>query len=286
MSNQMNNVTLEDISTIPIINAMREKNDSSLVLKSILKKLDNVKTYKDLEMFLESEKSNNLAFTTYYLLLQSRLDEVKDKIAKRDEQVPALKKIFLDANDGYPNIPNREIDKYVFGGDLIIYNPLAFSSRISRLKGLSVYELKELLTHCEPNGSNSLEVRVKNFSNHSISKLIGGLKFYNEQIMRLYSEYGSVDNLFFKDKQEKDAIVNDNLFDFISYIVDNSDKSVFGESTESNKETIFRYIVGRPNKFSLSKKKILVDTLSNYLTLGELSNNPVKEKKLERFILK
>ena len=186
----------------------------------------------------------------------------------------------------------REVDLNVYGGDLLFCNPLTKSSAINfKLRRFNVAKIKYLLEHCVVTrtcsvGENAL-ANMRGFGSNNISKVVNSIKFYEEQVIRQLKENnGNIDsNLFYKDYDDKIFIILDNLNEIAQYFVENANECVWGKISIPQKEALISK-VNKKNPVDDIIVSNFVNAIANYTTISELDKGVVKNKTLNRFIVK
>lgn len=154
------------------------------------------------------------------------------------------------------------------------------------IKDKNIVFLRSLLSHTTFNGENALKLLYR-IGNREIKKSLIALTLYEEQVLRQAKETDV--NLFYLDKNKKRKIVYDQFEDYIKYFLNLSDEYNFIWGN-INKATIY-HLTGclassGYNAVSEKIKEILIETLTNYMTLEELENGAVENHTLDRFMLK
>lgn len=176
---------------------------------------------------------------------------------------------------------------------LIICSPTANLSRF-RLKDLgnvTIYEAKHLLSRVKFNNSstvyeNALIAKLRYFGNGDIIKIRDAINFYEEQVLRQAGETDELErNLFTLNADIKREIVSDDYSSIVDYFIDNAELCVWGALNKSSKEKLIRSKHLKSGE-SIKIRNNLTSIVSNYVTLQEANEGLVKQKTLDRFIIK
>jgi len=174
-------------------------------------------------------------------------------------------------------------------GDVLLYSSpfVRGGARINKLKIMSIEEIKHLSGHLSGyNLKNALTIK-RNFGIDTVKKVADCVKFYEEQVLRQASEMDINDgNLFMLNKKEKDEIVESQFKEIVEYILDNADVCVWGNLPSSQKILMIRTIFAVRGEQILQDRQRLINVISNYTTLSELEKGVVKNRTLDRFIVR
>jgi len=136
-------------------------------------------------------------------------------------------------------------------------------------------------------GENAFVMHFDKITSEDALKIKNAINFYEQQVLRQALETDKKNiNLFKLNKKAKDEIVKSELKEIVEYIIDNAYVCVFGELTSSQKK---RMLTALSNPWNSENKIIInniIDMISNYTTLKELKTGVIKQKTLDRFIIK
>lgn len=149
---------------------------------------------------------------------------------------------------------------------------------------LNIKKLRYFLGHTTPDGNMSLKLFDK-IGNKALQKVIKGLCYYEDQIIRQNLEKHEVGtNLFTLNQKEKQNIVEKELNEFVEYLLSFSYDFIWGKRNETVNKLLEDCLIRR-SKNAIKNKQRLVEILTNYMTLRELENNPIENHTLDRFML-
>ena len=174
-------------------------------------------------------------------------------------------------------------------GDVLLYsNPFVRGgARINKLRNMSIEEIKYLSSHLSSYDLKNVLTTKRNFGIDTVKKVVDCVKFYEEQVLRQAKEMDVNDgNLFMLNKKEKDEIVESQFKEIVEYIIDNADVCVWGNLPSSQKILMIRTIFAVRGEQILQDRQHLINVISNYTTLSELEKGVVKNRTLDRFIVR
>ena len=93
-------------------------------------------------------------------------------------------------------------------------------------------------------------------------------------------------NLFLLNKLQKEFIVRDQIKTIIKYLVDNADVCVWGELSPAQKNRLVSAVTKYSGYENQLIRERMIEAIANYTTLSELKADVVKQKTLDRFIIK
>lgn len=247
----------------------------------------NIRNFKELEDAI----LKNIEVPSYFIELYKL---VKVEIENYSLEKP---RIYRTKYDGYLALDKESVLKTETEtkcSSLLLENFLsqAYPSTLFKLiKKLSIEELRYLLLHTAPNGFNSLTM-FPYINEESLKIMMKSLSFFENQLVRQTHDEDSENvNLFLLNYEEKRRIVEEELNSFLEYFLNMSDiKSfVWGNKVNEGNE-IFTRIVENNTRIRhlrryLNIKEMLINTLTNYMTLEELENGAIENHTLDRFIL-
>jgi len=162
-----------------------------------------------------------------------------------------------------------------------------FDDKIN-LYGFNIFELKQLLTHCNMNGQNLFQEKLGRFAylypKDETDKLLRSIELYNEQLKRLKEESNdssNLINLFDSYKTSRYSLILEQIKDILEAFA-SSEELVWGKVKENEKQ-LFESMLNNENDFA---KSYLARTIANYVSQEEAEKGIVKTKALNRFIIK
>ena len=177
-------------------------------------------------------------------------------------------------------------------GVLLYKNPVVNNKKLDSLKKINISTVKDLLgkvvAHTKSDtGKNAFLASMHDFNASDAERLRDSINFYEEQVLRQSEENTKKDsNLFILNKREKEIIVSYELKNIIKYIVQNADVCVWGDLTTSQKNKLMDCVTNYNfynNKFLRQR---MIEIIASYTTLTELKSDVVKQKTLDRFIIR
>ena len=171
---------------------------------------------------------------------------------------------------------------YVTGNDLILSNPtqdLADGTRFLYLRKMPIIKMKFLMQHTDSRGNN-LFLKIPRVGEYNIEFVLKMIQMYEEQIIRQSKETEVRDiNLFHFQYDEKRKIVEENLWDIVSYLIDNtSEEFIWGKLTEPQKKLLISSVVNEKQRDRLIRGQ-LTEIITNYTTLSELESGITFDEK-------
>ena len=285
-------------------------------------KLENISTERLIGYVNNLSRRDNLMKDIYNLLVQYEIydyqklyDLINNDCIKLNKEI--LK--FLNAeiieikrdielaniNDSKPEIftydmykktgINKEIlkltDRYNNGDVLLYSNPFVRGgARVNKLKNMSIEEIKHLSSHLSCYNLENAFTTKRNFGIETVKRVVDCVKFYEEQVLRQAYDINvgneNACNLFMLNKKEKDDIVESQFKEIVEDIVENADVCVWGNLPSSQKIIMIRTMFAVRGEQILEDRQRLINVISNYTTLSELEKGVVKNRTLDRFIVR
>lgn len=283
----MKNIELKHISIIPLqtklkIYNIQHKNQKALIDHPWIDDFQKLKT-----MY---EKQQQFGWDVFTDDIYAEIKEVEEKLLNFNKK-GYKPEIYLTNEE--PQIYNYsykkdEVDKTITGEVLLYANPLEYSPKRKKISQYSIYELRQFLSHCEPNGKNLLSRFALGFGPYESKRLVNAINFYNLQLERqsMESDYGLDDSkLFYANKDLKEQYLQDQIKEIAKYFVDTANECVWGELTDNQKQKILRSVLSKSEGAQETKQR-LIDIISNYTTVREIELGLVKTKTIDRFIIK
>lgn len=285
-------INLCDVSTERLITFLKydssktkELSDAYLTLtRHKIREFQTLKT-----MIKKSRKEFNNAF------LKGAIAEVESNIeyANSIEREP---KIFVCKDYENSTVFPKTLkytDKHNSCDVLLCKSPaIMYSGKFGALKDITISEAKDLLVkvvgHSKASiGNNAFVEKFRRFGIQEAEIVRDAINFYEEQVLRQAKETKKRNiNLFTLNKEEKEFIVSEQIKNIVKYIVDNADICVWGELTPAQKNRLMQAITSYSGYENQVIRQRMIEIISNYTTLTELQNDVVKQKTLDRFILK
>lgn len=285
-------ITLANISTKRLVSYAQIKSVSSekfLYIYELLTR-NNIRNYQELKALLE----NKLFLSDSFGVVESlnfQLKKVQTKLKEaidngRDLRVYTFDDYGLDVLDGDTL---RVTEKETRGGVLLFKNPIYPICFIEeKLDNFSISQIKDMLGYLnDRNLNNELNVNVQGLGQYRMQKFLASIKFYEEQVIRQAKDttLRGVD-LFSLNKELKRKIVEEQIGEIANYFLKNASVCVWGDLNDFQKRKIMEAVFLYKNDSSQMIKNRLIDVISNYTTLSELEKGVVKQRTLDRFIVR
>lgn len=280
-------IKLEHVSTELIFNHAKEYKEEDLKLKIIYDlfvKYD-IQDYQRLKDLLNEHKEE---FESVFYGLYDELYKVELRLKNKNEIgiEPEIFAFPIYQNSNMDNETLKLTDKLNNGNVLLYCCPtIRGGAKINKLKTMSIEEIKSLASHLS-------QYRLDNalclscFGIDTVKRIVNIVNFYEEQVLRQAQETEERDiNLFLLNKEAKDEIVESQFKEIIEYLLDNAEQCIWGNLPPSKKIQLLRTIK-TVRGAGIEDRRRLVNAISNYTTLGELEQGVVKNKTLNRFIVK
>jgi len=295
-------IKLENVSTRGLIEYVGNRRRIGLNFEYIyrLLSMNKITDYQKLYNLLKLERSElqnmvqtkdfEVDYELVFKFLTDELSRVINKIedTKIKEFVP---EIFTFDNYINTNIDDKTLDitdNKNYGSILLYTIPLQiYGSRLNTLKKLSIAEIKHLLSHVDDYNFQNCLMNKRNFGKITGKRLVDAIDFYEQQVLRQANETDEREiNLFALNDYEKVSIVESQIKEIAEYIIDNASECVWGKLTDTQKKRIMSAVLST-RKGEIEKDKwAFIGMVSNYTTLSELEQGVVKNKTLNRFIIR
>lgn len=276
-------IQLSDISTLPIYKQWKIDSEeyNTTGYYRVLNALEESEDYKSL-------KNANTKLKDDYISGIIKRAEERIQIANSHGAQPVIyttNETLELAND----YNQKEIDKKTNGRILLFGNPLEPTKERAKLEKYSIYELKQLMSHCKFNGKNALASNLGYIRPGYMEKLVRSINFYNEHVQRLSKEEPeSYDKSTIMNNYELSDIrrlVYQQIREIVEYLVDNAEVCVTGVLSKWQKENMLLALEEICN-YDRNAISNLVSSISNYVTYSEASEGIIKSKVIDRFIIK
>lgn len=226
------------------------------------------------------------------------LDIVEKKLEKVNK-TPDIEPITY-VSTGYSNsgISGELLSKYdrcVNAADLLYVSPVStyYKTRES-LQKYSIYKLKEVLslssissTISKPIENEFMILEPSMDRKGAPERIIRALEFYEAQTLRQVVESSNPEcpRVFFDNEVEKRTLAEYQAKEFIEYLVENADITVWGEMTTTQKKKWLDVYRGR-YEYQKQVRDNVERIITNYATLSELQKGVIESGAADRFILK
>ena len=121
---------------------------------------------------------------------------------------------------------------------------------------------------------------------HKIEDILKLISLYEEQVINqsLETDQRGI-NLFTFNQEKKQKIVLEVIYDVIEYFLENTEEFIWGPLTEFQRQQL----IDAKQKQSQDENSVfynLIHIITNYTTLSELNADFIKNKTLDKFIIK
>lgn len=290
-------ITLENISTLPLTGIRQQRRDSEVSRQNcnLIKEL-HLTDYQKLKDFYD--RYEEIAHTKKDFIcrsdnLEKKISDVETALEKMNKQEVNAEVFKITENPFLFAMINGKsiVDSQIDGSDLLYGSPFEYGNyqykiRKGKVIGYTVYELKELLTHCETNGVNSLKYYLSISDNSEVIRILNAIKLYNEQIERQYLECADEEqlpNLFKLNSDKKTKLIAEQIKEIADYIGNNAIGFVWGEYNATEMQRIYLAAYGSSLQ-DVERRKRLINTLSNYTSLEEAENGLIRTRAINRFL--
>lgn len=219
---------------------------------------------------------------------------------KRDCQMVIMKTEFLEKNYSLKgnNLPFSDLnmicdkakvisEEKTKGSELILSSLVEQDKKYTYyfLNDLNITQIKDMFRY-QNSTSKPLILKAAKMGIKNFQVLINGINLFDEQLIRQSKEIDYFEgDLFHLNYEEKKAIVLDELESYIDYLEKNAEFCVWGENN-AVKIRLMREALISKSVAALRNKERLINTFTNYTTLSELEQGIVKNKTLNRFIIR
>lgn len=187
----------------------------------------------------------------------------------------------------------RYTDEHNMADVLICKSPaILCSGKFGELKNITIGEAKSLLSKVTAHdktsaGNNAFAEKFRRFGNIEAECVRDAINFYELQVLRQATETKKRGiNLFELNKLAKEFIVRNQIRDMVKYLIDNADVCVWGELSHTQKNKLMSAVTSYSGYENQVLRQRMIETIANYTTLSELESDVVKQKTLDRFIIK
>lgn len=281
-------INLSDVSTYKLIASLKQDKSNKKICSKLLKY--SVKDYQQLKDLIISKKRE---FNDEFFVQSLACVEENVKHANENGREPVLF-ICDDYKDAAVDEKTLEItDSSNPCSVLLCKSPAIFGlGKYGVLKDINISDAKHLLSKVNAyskvsTGNNSFIENIGRFNNLEAENIKNAINFYEQQVIRQAMETKKKRvNLFALNKSKKEKIVILELKQIIEYFVYNADMCVWGELSSSQKIRLISSVSCDKGQENQVIRKRMIDIITNYTTLSELEAGVVKQKTLDRFIIK
>lgn len=261
--------------------------------REILSQKSGVDNYKQLSDLITNGNTQFYKFKDY-LNETKRNMEKANKLGKEPIIYSITQYRNLDLSDSQIKAL-EDTDKKTSSANLLCFSQLAeYSAKRSRMANFSISELKHLLSHCVVNhdvvyGQNALIHHVRNIGERNAEKILKAIKIYEEQIFRQLAESDTLNlehGLFYQDYYKKNLLVQYNIDEIVEFILDNDKEFIWGKMSDIQKRNLAQCLNSSSSKKAIKLRTDFVNMFTNYTTLEDYEHEKIKEKTLQRFIIK
>lgn len=285
-------VTLDMISTRELIGRAQHKAESDIKFMYIYELLtrNNIRNYQMLLDFLDA---NSLSFDKYGVVsfLRNQIEKVQKKIEKNNSKDIYSKVFTFDSYEEYGLDKETiiETDSNNMCDVLIYRNPLyELPKKFVLLNSCSIARAKDLLSYLtEIKFANEFAINYVGFGESFTARIYDDIRFYEEQVLRQASETDMRGvNLFTLNRDEKRKLVIEQYDEIIRYLVDVAEVLCMCELTDHHKRKLLMTTTSSKDAKVIRLRREMINILTNYMTLEELKSGVVKQKVLNRFIIR
>ena len=285
-------INLENVSTERLITFLRHdlyKAGDVLDAYLLLNKYA-IRDYQKLkDLILSGKKEFNNDF------LKSALTSVEDNI-KYANEIGREPVVYTCNNYEGSNVDEKTLnitDRKTSCGVLLYKSPAIVSrGKFGALQHIQISTAKDLLGKVAGHnktsvGKNAFVENMTRFTDLDSIKLRDAINFYEDQVLRQAEETTKKKiNLFEFNQKEKYLIVRDEIKNIVKYLVDNADECVWGEFSSAQKSRLMNAVTTYRGYDNEVLRNRIINVIANYTTLSELKYGVVKQKTLDRFIIK
>jgi len=267
-------------------------NLENITTRGILPKESGIENYKQLYDLIDVNNElqsymDDLIKTEYNMARANKLG--KEPIIYATTQYKSL------------DLPEEKIklledtDKKTSAINLLCLNPLSeYSTKRNKLGAFSISEIKHLLGHCVVShdviyGQNALIHYIRNIGEKNVEEIANAVKIYENQVFRQLQDTDNLElehGLFYKDYYEKNLLVQYNLDEIVKFILDNNKTFIWGKMSDVQKRNLVASMNSNTTKKGIKLKTDFINMITNYTTLDDYKNDIIKEKTLQKFIIK
>lgn len=183
---------------------------------------------------------------------------------------------------------DRTISEEKTKGDELILDALVGKDRrysFYFLLNLPVSIIKQLFYY-QNSSSKPLILEAYKIGLKNLQYIINAINLFDEQLIRQNKEkHNFGDDLFHLNYDAKKDIVIEEVESYIDYLEENAKVCVWGVNSETKIKFMREAFISK-SVAAIRNKERLINTFTNYTTLTELENGIIKNKTLDRFIIR
>lgn len=229
---------------------------------------------------------------------RNALNIVEKKLAKinlKDGIQPIIYTSTGYENSGIPKELLNRYDNCVSASDLVFISPITvYYKSKDALEKYSISKLKETLSLVNISSTisrpleNEFMILEPSFDRKGgPERLIRALELYEAQTLRQIAESSCPDcpRVFFENEEQKRSLAEYQAKDFVEYLVENADFTIWGEMTDTQKKKWLQIYQGKFDTQWQARENV-ERLMTNYATLTELEKGFIDSGAADRFILK
>ena len=265
-------IRLEAVSTLNLIKNWPNQQEKEMLIRNKILDYQKLKEWIELHPDLKTSGLNGILMSTEW------------ELAKDNK---TTKNLLIYTTKGYSDDALEYTDEHTMSSQLLLYNPIFLQiTDYNLIKKLSIHELKHYLSHTNERGSNLFMAYSKNRYQNKIEDILKLISLYEEQVINqsLETDQRGI-NLFTFNQEKKQKIVLEVIYDVIEYFLENTEEFIWGPLTEFQRQQL----IDAKQKQSQDENSVfynLIHIITNYTTLSELNADFIKNKTLDKFIIK
>lgn len=265
-------IRLEAVSTLNLIKNWPNQQEKEMLIRNKILDYQKLKEWIELHPDLKTSGLNGILMSTEW------------ELAKDNKTAENL---LIYTTKGYSDDALEYTDEHTMSSQLLLDNPIFLQiTDYNLIKKLSIHELKHYLSHTNERGSNLFMVYSKNRYQNKIEYILKLISLYEEQVINQSLETAQRGiNLFTFNQEKKQKIVLEVIYDVIEYFLENTEEFIWGPLTEFQRQQL----IDAKQKQSQDENSVfynLIHIITNYTTLSELNADFIKNKTLDKFIIK
>ncbi len=241
----------------------------------------HIVTLEDIENFINCNSDSLPHFILdYYNYIKKEIARIENKYVYEPDNILFSDLSSIDSED------LKVTDKNTLVQDLIISSIVCGSWNVSFLavEKMTIENIRLLFQYKYKD--QLLISNFKNMGKKNIETLLKGLNFYEAQILRQSKiEHTPGTDLFAMDRDKKRQIVEEEVLSYIDYIETCANVCIWGKITDPQKKLMHQAFLN-DKELNVSNRERIINTFTNYLTLPELEAGVVKNRTLDRFIIR
>lgn len=265
-------IRLEAVSTLNLIKNWPNQQEKEMLIRNKILDYQKLKEWIELHPDLKTSGLNGILMSTEW------------ELAKDNK---TTKNLLIYTTKGYSDDALEYTDEHTMSSQLLLDNPIFLQiTDYNLIKKLSIHELKHYLSHTNERGSNLFMAYSKNRYQNKIEDILKLISLYEEQVINqsLETDQRGI-NLFTFNQEKKQKIVLEVIYDVIEYFLENTEEFIWGPLTEFQRQQL----IDAKQKQSQDENSVfynLIHIITNYTTLSELNADFIKNKTLDKFIIK